>query len=451
MGHYDVLSRLARDYGYDIIVLTFNHEGNSRAVSEKVGGMTVHRLGCWVPEHFVTIPKPTWGNLRLIIRVMRLHYNLVYTRTRYSPSTLIGACAAFAKKVPLLHTEVATTPLKSGRRLYDRIGWIMDNTLGRYIARVAVCVSVSKAAESMTQKLGAEHTVVIYNGIDKGLFFPPVERTVGRKPVVLFVGRLVWLKGIDVLNVLADRLDGTVDIRAVGEGNGYRHPQITYTGELSHAEVSEEMRKADIFLLPSRMEGLPRVVQEAMACGLPVVTTDVGGTRELVQHLESGYLCPVNDRMVDVMENWVRTLVEMPSQREAMGTAGIERAKQFSWDRTVREYDRVMRLVARQPALRFRGLLRLLLDPPNAVDTWQRAVVKSLLWRVIGLVLLGGIAYGITGSWGHTAVITLAFHGIRVAMYIVFERCWEHVGWGRKSNKKGARERRKRHEVCRQG
>jgi uncharacterized membrane protein len=65
------------------------------------------------------------------------------------------------------------------------------------------------------------------------------------------------------------------------------------------------------------------------------------------------------------------------------------------------------------------------------MDTKARSWVKSIVWRIIGIVLLGGIAYAITGSWKEMTIITVLFHAIRVVLYYCHERIWERVSWGR--------------------
>ncbi len=68
----------------------------------------------------------------------------------------------------------------------------------------------------------------------------------------------------------------------------------------------------------------------------------------------------------------------------------------------------------------------------NAVDSKARSWVKSIVWRVIGVVILGGLAWLVTGDWGQTTLITLTFHSIRLVLYYYHERAWERIGWGRK-------------------
>lgn len=65
------------------------------------------------------------------------------------------------------------------------------------------------------------------------------------------------------------------------------------------------------------------------------------------------------------------------------------------------------------------------------MDTKTRSWVKSIVWRLIGIFLLGAIAYLITGSWKDMTIITVLFHGIRVILYYYHERVWERISWGR--------------------
>jgi glycosyltransferase involved in cell wall biosynthesis len=86
----------------------------------------------------------------------------------------------------------------------------------------------------------------------------------------------------------------------------------------------------DLFVLSSRREGLPNSILEAMAVGLPVVTTDVAGTSELVLHGHTGYVVPQGD--VDQLAHAMVTLVADKQLRQRMGQAGRERIeREFSF------------------------------------------------------------------------------------------------------------------------
>ena len=97
--------------------------------------------------------------------------------------------------------------------------------------------------------------------------------------------------------------------------------------------VVEFYRESDIFLLPSLQEGLPLVVLEAMACGLPVVASSVDGTPEAVLHGETGFLVDVRSGKVDLekLRKCIKKLLDDKTLRASMGDKGRERVvKEFS-------------------------------------------------------------------------------------------------------------------------
>ncbi|MFH1861783.1 MAG: DUF2061 domain-containing protein [bacterium] len=65
------------------------------------------------------------------------------------------------------------------------------------------------------------------------------------------------------------------------------------------------------------------------------------------------------------------------------------------------------------------------------MDTKKRSWTKSLTWRIVGIVLLGLIAYSITADWKEMTIITVLFHGLRLILYYYHERLWERISWGK--------------------
>jgi glycosyltransferase involved in cell wall biosynthesis len=89
------------------------------------------------------------------------------------------------------------------------------------------------------------------------------------------------------------------------------------------------LQKADIVCLPSYREGFPKVLLEAMACGLPCITTDVPGCRAAVRHNDNGLLIPVNDP--DALAAAISTLAKNQEMRVRMGQRGRARTlEEFS-------------------------------------------------------------------------------------------------------------------------
>jgi glycosyltransferase involved in cell wall biosynthesis len=101
----------------------------------------------------------------------------------------------------------------------------------------------------------------------------------------------------------------------------------------------------DIFVLPSDYEGMPFVLLEALASGLPIVTTDIGGAETTVEHGTNGLIVPRRDRRQ--LADALKTVALCADLRHTMGCASQERAKRFSRDRmvsdTISVYDEFLR------------------------------------------------------------------------------------------------------------
>ena len=133
---------------------------------------------------------------------------------------------------------------------------------------------------------------MIRNGIDKSVFRPgPArQRAADHVPTIGALGRLVHQKGFDVLLEALPTVTAQRPVRLVIAGEGELRPEleaaaeglpVSFPGALQGPEaVADFLRSLDLFVMPSRYEGLPNAVLEALACGAPVVATDVPGMAE---------------------------------------------------------------------------------------------------------------------------------------------------------------------------
>ena len=176
--------------------------------------------------------------------------------------------------------------------------------------------------------------------MDLTLFDGP-DRTVEAETArILSVGRLVGKKGfaqaLDAVAAVVQR-GRTIQYRIIGDGplrpaltrqvhsRGLAH-HVELLGWQNQASVREQLARTDIFLAPSvtmpdgNTEGLPTVIKEAMACGLPVVATDHGGICELVADGVSGRLVPEYD--VPSLSEALVQMIDQPQLRIEMGRAG---------------------------------------------------------------------------------------------------------------------------------
>lgn len=183
-----------------------------------------------------------------------------------------------------------------------------------------------------------------------------LDRPSGSRPrpfTLLFVGRLTWLKDVPTL-LEAVRLLVTrgrdIRLRIVGQGSD--EPDLRLRAEragIAHvcewvgwlADPFPEMLQADVFVLSSRSEGFGNVIVEAMACGLPVISTDCeSGPREILQDGRFGLLVPVGDS--SAIADAVERLMDSPEDRAEFGRAGRTRALEFDVKEIGAQYLRVL-------------------------------------------------------------------------------------------------------------
>ena len=188
---------------------------------------------------------------------------------------------------------------------------------------------------------------VMRNGVDLQRFRPfprgEMRRELGLdgSPLLLSVGNLVELKGhhllIDALKALQSRYP-SAQLVIVGQGpeRGSLEKQaracgvsrrVVFTGIVPNEELARWYSAADVLVLASRREGWPNVLLEAMACGTPVVATDVGGTAEIIAS-NVGFL--VAERSAASLETALCRIFTAPPTRSTVRSY----AERFSWDRT---------------------------------------------------------------------------------------------------------------------
>ena len=186
------------------------------------------------------------------------------------------------------------------------------------IRHVDALLTVSRTMRrAAIARFGAEpakvHTIV--NGFDAAVFRPRPQRLLRTQlgiaadaRLIIYVGRLVEAKGMRELLAAFRRLatdDPCMQLALVGDGVMHEElarmvradgleSRVLIPGGLEPAQVADWIGAADLLTLPSWSEGYPNVVVEALACGRPVVATDVGGTHEII-HADSGILVPPRD------------------------------------------------------------------------------------------------------------------------------------------------------------
>jgi len=274
-----------------------------------------------------------------ILKEMRANYDIIaymdYSPASYAFLHLPRFLRGRAKAV--LHAEAPSAqlvnPSRTLRFLFDGVFPLCDVYTG----------ITDFVARDVQSHIGKKTNHLLPVGVDTDLFTPPEERN-NPKPVVLFAGTIIERKGPHLMLDAAERFPHA-EFRLVGaprEGFGdvlreriatARLSNVKLEGPRSQLELVEIMRASDIFLLPSRLEGIPKVTLEAAASGLPSIVFRDYETPSVVDGV-TGFQVNTTEEMMQALDR----LVSDTSLRHRMGQAAREHVKSFSWDVVSRQW-----------------------------------------------------------------------------------------------------------------
>lgn len=311
--------------------------------------------------------------------------DLVHCHTWYSH--FAGFLSKTLNNVPLIMTTHSLEPHRPWKveqlgRGYDLSCWIEGNSYQNADGIIAVSHDMKKDVID-SYGVDPDKVRVIYNGIDLDFYQPMKAPQVLRKhgidperPMALFVGRVTRQKGIkhllkaaplinhDCQLVLCAGAPDTPEIEAefqelMTELKTLR-PNVTWIGEmLDHSELRHLYSHADVFITPSLYEPFGIINLEAMACGTPVVGSEVGGIPEIIIHGETGLLVPIQSvsktdfepqspaQFHQDLANDVNRILDDEELRHRMGKASRKRVEEvFSWtaiaNQTIEFYQEVL-------------------------------------------------------------------------------------------------------------
>jgi glycosyltransferase involved in cell wall biosynthesis len=304
---------------------------------------------------------PQVSSLKTFLETVKSN-ELIHVHGHPYLSSLLAAKIAKRYGKPLVLTQHNT--FIEYDNIWDTAEKLNDFAVGKQVLKEPnKIIVVSNATRKYVLSLGAdpEKIEVIHNGVDLDRFKPlPEEKEAMRKKlgipedafVVLTVRRLVYKNGIDTLLESAEsavKKNPKLVFVVVGKGPDFEEVKeriaqlgmqrnFRLTGFVSDDDLPFYYNVADLFALPSKSgEGLPLVALEAMACGLPVVATNVGGISEIMSE-EYGKLVPSNspDSLAEaVLAFSCRNLVTLRKKLRAM----MER--KYSWDRNVEQLGKI--------------------------------------------------------------------------------------------------------------
>lgn len=278
-------------------------------------------------------------------------FDLIHCHTIY-PDGYAGGELKKIWKVPVLSTihgsDIMLYP-KRKRSVYEQtLRALKENDLV-----ITVSDRLKEEAEKMHPELAAK---TVYNGFDPEKF-RPMDRLEARKrlglnreqKILLFVGNLYPVKGVSYLLEAFSRIrQESRDIHLYLIGDGPLRPRlenqaeesglseaVTFLGKKPYAEIPDWINSADVMVLTSLSEGLPSILLESMGCGRPMVATDVGGIKEILQDGKTGFLVLAKD--VDKIAGCLRKiLIDDPSLIATMGKNALDASRALTWSENAR-------------------------------------------------------------------------------------------------------------------
>ncbi len=306
-------------------------------------GTCLEAAPSWDPvERRIGLPMPIWGpgSLRRLWRrvgeceVVHVHDFL------YLPTLAAMLFAALRGRPVVLTQHIGEIPLRA--RWARRLLTLLNRSLGAFVlGRVAQVAFVGRPVQRYFESfVGFRRPAkLIVNGVDHARFHAATAPPQG--PVrLLFVGRFVEKKGLRLLHRCLDVPGASWTFVGSGPLPPVPGPQVHLAGRLPADHVAKACREADLLVLPSTGEGFPLVVQEALACGTPVlISTEVfeafpNVDMRCVFHVELRG-CPAPELALNAR---LRELVAEPHRLRAARSAAAALARQWDWEDTVRQY-----------------------------------------------------------------------------------------------------------------
>ncbi|MET7731155.1 glycosyltransferase family 4 protein [Streptomyces sp. NPDC005402] len=337
-----VVSNLAREQAkrHDVEVLTTALRAGGMPRTTREEGVVVHRHRAVEVAHTALAPGLA-THLARLPRDAVLHLHCAHA--------LLPEMVALATRLRgtrfLLHFHLdvdASGPLGALLPHYK------EHVFGRVLRNAAGVIALTDAQAAFltdTYRVPADRVHVVPNGVG-GTYFMPAREPAPGPMNLLFVGRLGVQKNVSRLLNALSRTRQDIRLRIVGDGElrgqlkeqaaGLGLENVEFSGALLGEDLVKAYTDADAFVLPSDKEGMPLVILEAMAAGLPVIATDVPGTRELVR--DTGLLAAPEPAALAAALDSVAVDLTL---RARLARASVERARDYSWETVARLVDDV--------------------------------------------------------------------------------------------------------------
>jgi len=339
--HAHQMSRGQARLGHEVTVVTLNQK--KLPENELVEGYRVIRF----PSYLTICGNSFAPGLILEILKRKRAVEIIHAHSHLFFSTNVCVLARLLHSAPLIITNHGLISASAPAWLNSFYKHFVSRTTF-HIADHIICYTDIERKNIERLGIDQRKISVIHNGVDTTLFAPLASKKNADKKQILWVGRYVTGKGVEYLieafSLVQKKIPGS-HLVLVGDGpekplienrirNLHLHSSVTLIDYLDNEELPEIYKNSDVFVLPSLMEGVPRTILEAMACGVPVVTTNIPHLVSIIDG--AGLVVPPKDPAS--LSNAIFTILENASLAEQIGQRGRNRIVQdYSWEDTVKK------------------------------------------------------------------------------------------------------------------
>lgn len=302
---YEFPLRLVRK-GHKVTAILWNQNASIDTRNDVADGFTVYNVRgvnpCGAIDSGFRYPY-VFGLSRMI---SKLKPDIIDCQSHLFLTTVQAIRAAKDLGIPSVVTVHGVMAKRGG--LMNLAQYVFLFTLGSWIFRetdLVRCLTENDAKEVAKYRCPRDKVRIIRNAVDTD-FFRPKNEADKEDDLIVWTGRFVKEKGLEYLVDAAKRVVSHCnDVKFVLIGHGPLEQGIIssvdrnslsknflFTGDFSRRQIAEILQKASLFALPSLREGMPFALLEAMACGAPVVGSDISGINDVIVHGQNGFLVP---------------------------------------------------------------------------------------------------------------------------------------------------------------
>ena len=347
---YNIAKGLSSNSDYDINVLTSLDEGLPS--ESEMDGFKVHRIyRPWKNNSIGLLFSAPLFWIMIFFKIWRLKPDIVHFQGL--STGIIGIFSKTFLKIPYIVWARGSDVYLAN----PLIKITHEMIFNKASAIIALTEYMKNAINQTTDK----EVHVIPNGVELNKFAINENKEDTRcklgipqdKTILIFVGRLYAVKGVDYLikslNILKKDFnnfkllilgDGPEmgNLRQLSQELG-NDSYIEFLGRIPNEKVSDYLNASDIFVLPSLSEGFPNVLLEAMACGLPVISTNIRGLDEIIIEGRNGFL--INPKSPEEIAHKVEYILDNPLIFESFSQNNKNRAKKYEWKMVINKLDEI--------------------------------------------------------------------------------------------------------------